>query len=1656
MALALPIRAFIQDYCQRAFPTKDFGRGSAANDLIIKAYTGLMQPIRHEIDMVKVNQSISNWQVMRREDLDAISSNWGRFRQTGSTSSGVVRLYFSTVANYSLSNLVFYTADGTTFNLSAPISITTADLYARRLADGTFYYDVAVQSVGVGNSYAIPAGAIIGVQNPPPGIIRVENPTDFSITSPDQSNFDVVNAMFKSIGLQNLVGRASTRAPLLDNYPGITDLFIAGVGDPQMVRDLVTIVSPAGNILVHLGGLVDIWLNTKTTSQQQLTISYLPSSQQFNIVSEDQAQANELVFAFQRGILTIEGLFWNPDSHEPQLDESVAFSFDQDTIPVTGFVVGSFGVDRFETANQDLVAGSELFVLPGRNGVSSLVGDLFGISFAQSNLQVGDILYYGENYRRVTGVGGRLLDVSPSIQNVVNATYVGAQLPAGTLTIPLTSIGASARVNDRLVVPEGAAAGMYQVLAVATNSLMVGLPLSEGAVVHAGTDLNPNVQVFQYRNPTGGPPHHPATIGTQCYLYFGSDDGYTPAHFFPITSVVIETLFTEIHIYDPGNVAQTLGSVAQIISGLVGVLPQNSFCIIERDDQAVFEQSPLITFPTNHTKYVSELPSILAATTTTLSATGIGATADVGDLIVFYNPTIPDANVAATGGDGTRCTVLIDQVLDQNTVVTRPALPFDVAAGTRFSVMRNSQSISSAAVSAVDLVNNVATFSSFPLGLGDGLGLFLKYAGEYYTVLSSQVGAVVTLTFAPPVSVIPVTLNSGSYTAPTPASKGKSVQQITGAATYNGVLYDYDNTGLIWYIIPNNPGTDLFDGVGYQIQVFGGQGVGTEASFAGAQTQGYTGPVAGDIGLPVRQGAYNGTLISYDNGTFTWVVQPETGGDLFDNESVLTFVDLGGDTPSVGHGQGTTNQTPAASSFVGGPASVTLDRPITFAATDTVDFFSRFGFLGTNFSLTSAITYPDNTLNPPTNLSTVDPSSDVLQILAGADQDTYTVSTAAAQQLGLAQPQLPDVVRIANAPPATPFSLLSTLPAGATTISQTNIGIYGGIGRCVLIVGPGGQQLLPIIDVLDQNDVMVGGGGTAFAIAPSAGYTWEIVEALHLPYWVTPTVALTPYRLFRPPAVVNILQQSATGTVADANPTQFSDINVAFGALLQNADFTDGDVLLYIDGGDYAQAAPFQVLGIVSANTINLDQSANFTTNGSAISYRLVIKNNAPAQEIWYEGVVLPPVAGMKNQISIIAAPDDDISITRYDSENVWDVDIVPHAGWNNAVPVALPNNWTMPRFRIASFNTLTDAIRLLSTVYGAAENLAVTTTSGVITPASMTGGSTTEFAMGGLLLTGIPASGDQVVINTSAQVLQLEFNNGTPTVGYIAVPIGLTISANVTNLINAILSLRPTINAFPDRVMTLDSTAGHYGAIQGTDNFDAGTGIIMVPGDKVRVMLRVSDRTQSTQLSGTAINTYNYYGGNYFQLPVVQIVNVELLDPVTLQPLRTLDYSLAVLDEGLRYSAIETNRLEINDETAVFQPIRVTYTTDPTIGTVNDYVLAQDTKVLAQAQLVKRMETITVDVQISVRTTLTAPQVAAIIASFINSKRSTSALTKPDIIKALFANTQISYIDIASFVMNAVYYPYTGVVTPFTDVDEVFGAVTAGYLANNISVTKL
>lgn len=1546
--IELPIRAFLEDRAKQAFPDRNWSRGSAISDLVLKSMAVLMQPISHEIDCIKINQSIANFQFMRRSDLDALAANWGKFRQTGSRSLGNVRMYFDTASNYRFTYLEFTSRDGTSFTLVAPVTITSRDLLSNRLQDGTYYFDVAVQSTGIGNRYALPAGSIVSISNAPSGVVRVENIEDFKVTAPDETNYDVVNSMFKNLGMRNLVSPSSIRAPLLDQFAGVLDIFIAGADHVKMVRDLVTAKISGLDTQIHVGGMTDIWVNTTSVVQREVVLSYLPSSGRARIVSSTQAAENEVLYTFGRSLVDIDGLYSSPDYPSVLLDESTGVMLSVAGLLNDTRVLGLSARSRYQLSALDILLGTEMLAVPTKNNLlvnSPLLTDISGLDFSSTPLLVGDMLEYANSIQKVTRKSGRLVEVGPSVSDqgfiLWDSVRDTLTINPGDRFIPFTNSGVC-DINHRCVIPGGAAAGLYRVLAVTDSGFSVGNVVASGSIAYQSYNSTSGQYTYQY---TGNLPYD---VGSTCSIYLGTDNGYDQTDSKWLRIVSVTRAESGVTIVTKNGTSTPPGTV-KIIQCLRDRILDKTPIWFEEHAAANFPRATRQSFgdegsnavsDIGHTLYVNDTEAEIAAGTITLSAIGLGRTATVGNLVLFDGTaTIDDADLHSTQGDGTKFTVVVDSIVNEDSITFRPALPFAIPPATRYALMRNNKSLATVTVVNTNLSEKTIKLGSWPMGLGDGVGYILKHSSGLYAVQYSTAGVLRTLSFQPPRKAIDVTLSANGYITTNPSDLGKSVvQSMAGGGTAVGILKAFDNSTRVWSIVPNDVSVDLFTTSNSRpFTIQNSPAVGYATAITSPYDTGYFDPNSGDIGGIVRQGTYSGILQSFNSSDHTWAVKPLSEYDVFDNTDpdVVTFIDYGNGRPASNLGYGTVFQPATSPQLNTGPVTLTMDRApdSSIVPSSTLLVYPRFPISGAMLNGKNIQTLPDTTVNYDPLLATL--KDDTALVMLGTNADTYSVSGKTKFNLSTPNSFVPDVVRIHNAPSEQPLIFATVITANTKNFSipSSGIGFWAQHGR-VLKLNVGADTYYLSIDSANGQDGINLLDPIPTSLFSDQRITYEIVEAFHLPFWSIVPTNLQKYRFFRPPALGEVLFVGSVGQHDQSLAHKFTDLSTNFSELLKSLDLAPSDLLLYIDDGPEASTDPFVITNLTSS-TLIIDGSLSTTAAG--LSYHIVRRNNAWNSEFWINGIIQ---SGRKT--IALSVPDGwDIIRNGTYGERVWD--IISHPSGDPSL-----GNWNIP---------------------------------------------------------------------------------------------GVTGSYNPST-----------------KLLTLDLASGQFtpeSPIPDTNGF--ASALASAP---CRVMPRLVDRAAAHGLSGSVIETFNYYLRDFFTLPLIRIQSVQLLNAQTLQSIRTLDYTLQVNDVGLRYSDIENNTLVISasDLTdAASQPLRISYLADLSIGAIDAYLQQPDTVVVNANQLAKRMETISIDLSVQVRTQLDVTDLAQKIAAFINTSVSTIPLSKDKLIQYLYKNNFISYIDVGTIVMSGDYYQADGTITHFdTSVNQIFGSETACYLSRVINVSQL
>ena len=238
----LPIEKFLVTKIQENFPDFDIRDGTAFRDMLIKPMVVFLQPYRDQVNVLKRNLSLQNFETMIDEEMDALVYNIFISRRGGVKSEGTVRIYVTSTAQVSFSTDVkFQTATGLTFNPKEVISFTAEQL-ALNVEGLYFYADIPCVAESEGVNYDIDPHTIVYISGGPSGIAKVDNLTSFTNGVNTEDNATLYNRAKNSISTRDLVTKKSISAVMLETFNTLKEVTAIGFGDPEMERDVITTI----------------------------------------------------------------------------------------------------------------------------------------------------------------------------------------------------------------------------------------------------------------------------------------------------------------------------------------------------------------------------------------------------------------------------------------------------------------------------------------------------------------------------------------------------------------------------------------------------------------------------------------------------------------------------------------------------------------------------------------------------------------------------------------------------------------------------------------------------------------------------------------------------------------------------------------------------------------------------------------------------------------------------------------------------------------------------------------------------------------------------------------------------------------------------------------------------------------------------------------------------------------------------------------------------------------------------------------------------------------------------------------------------------------------------------------------------------------------
>lgn len=242
--------------------------GTAIYDLLIKPlsliYTVLQKDITKAKAYLSIDKAIEAKAILGDEFdkvIDDILSNWYVTRKDGKSSRGVVRCYFSkpldvlqiTPENtyFMIDSLTYVPQGSTTF---------TKDNFVKRdtgtVLTTTVYIDIPVESTAPTDAQVTTNSAVTGVINSI-YYIKAEIPNEFTHGESKEDSETFIARAKDVITTRELISYKAIKTVLINEFDNLSDVYVAGYGDAELVRDLKSF----DRITMHVGNHADIYCN---------------------------------------------------------------------------------------------------------------------------------------------------------------------------------------------------------------------------------------------------------------------------------------------------------------------------------------------------------------------------------------------------------------------------------------------------------------------------------------------------------------------------------------------------------------------------------------------------------------------------------------------------------------------------------------------------------------------------------------------------------------------------------------------------------------------------------------------------------------------------------------------------------------------------------------------------------------------------------------------------------------------------------------------------------------------------------------------------------------------------------------------------------------------------------------------------------------------------------------------------------------------------------------------------------------------------------------------------------------------------------------------------------------------------------------------------
>lgn len=243
--------------------------------------------------------------------VDGILSNWFIKRNGGRPTYGYVRLWFSKIPELISYKKGAIVAQCGEVNLSACANCAYGtDRYSsvvntvnRRTE---YYIDVPVQSVE-NTSVLITTDSSVTANPQDIYYLNATIPADFTPGMDREDSDSLIARSEKAITTRELITDRAISTVLTSNFSDIQRIYVAGHGDPEMLRDVIYF----NGVGVHVGNMADIWVAT----------SLVKATQTFTMLQNGQVDLSKVSMPYFCHMLGVSDANGNPVAFSLEVDE---------------------------------------------------------------------------------------------------------------------------------------------------------------------------------------------------------------------------------------------------------------------------------------------------------------------------------------------------------------------------------------------------------------------------------------------------------------------------------------------------------------------------------------------------------------------------------------------------------------------------------------------------------------------------------------------------------------------------------------------------------------------------------------------------------------------------------------------------------------------------------------------------------------------------------------------------------------------------------------------------------------------------------------------------------------------------------------------------------------------------------------------------------------------------------------------------------------------------------------------------------------------------------------------------------------------------------------------------------------------------------------